>query len=179
MRFGPLVCLTVLAACGSNEAPESPGVTKQTRVTVTPQQTVDLTRQQTIYAVDFMAPRKRVWNAVMASQTALGIPAAKIDDGTGTLVFLLQDRTGKVVGRPASAIVDCGMGAAGPRADSYRLTIRISQKIESLAENHTRISTLVEAWARSPGLSMDRIECSSIGTLERHMVGLISANLQP
>ena len=178
MRLVPVVWIALMSGCGANTAPEMPAVTKQSRATVAPQETIDISREYIIQTVDLMATRDRVWNAMLAAHRIIGIPASEMDERNGSATFLVQERTGSIADKPASTYIDCGMGSAGPRANSYRITLRISETIESLADEHTRVRTMVQAWARNPGVSSDRIECSSNGALEKRVLALIAATLQ-
>jgi hypothetical protein len=148
--------------------------TATARVTVAPQTTVDITRQDEVDAVQIGAARATVWQAMMATYQSLDVPVSASDEPAGAAAFTLRDKTRTILGKPASAYVDCGNGPAGPRADSYRLTVQISHKLHVLNDSTTLLSTLVEAWARHPGQSADAIQCNSRSTLEKHVAGIIT-----
>ena len=168
------VAVLLLAGCAS--APDSgvPVSTATSRVTVAPQTTMDITRKDEVDAIEVRAPRKAVWQAMLATHASLEIPMSGSDENAGAASFTLRDKTRTLLGKPASSYVDCGNGPAGPRADSYRITVKISHKVHALAADQTLIGTLVEAWARHPGQSADAIQCNSRGTLEKYLSGIIA-----
>lgn len=165
--------LILMAACASAPDANVPLATATSRVTVAPQTTVDITRQDELDAVQIDASRAQVWKAVMATHQSLDIPMSASDEAAGIATFMLRDKTRTILGKPASSYVDCGNGPAGPRADSYRVTVKISHQLQSLGERSTVVGTLVEAWARHPGQSADAIQCNSRSTLEKYLAGII------
>lgn len=167
------VALMLVAACASAPDANVPVSTATSRVTVAPQTTVDITRQDEVDAVQIEAPRAQVWEAVMATHQSLDIPSSAADEAAGIATFILRDKTRTILGKPASSYVDCGNGPAGPRADSYRVTVKISHQLKSVGESSTIMGTLVEAWARHPGQSADAIQCNSRSTLEKYLAGII------
>jgi hypothetical protein len=177
MRALPL--LLVAGACSASTPDANvPVTTATTRATVAPQTTVDLTRQDEVNTIEVGATRTAVWNALLETHEALAIPLSAMDEPAGALTFTLRDKTRTIAGKNASAYVDCGNGPAGPRADSYRLTIKVNHNVVSTADNQTQVHTLIEAWARHPGQSGDAIQCNSRGTLEKHIAGIVRTRLQ-
>ncbi len=170
---GLVAVLLGACAAGSSNAP-MPGATETSRVTVAPQTTVDITRRDEATTVPVEAGRDAVWQAMLATHALLQIPMSGADERAGAAEFTLRDKTRTLLGKPASSYVDCGNGPAGPRADSYRLTVKITHSLQPAGETRTLVHTLVEAWARHPGQSADAIQCNSRGTLEKYLAGIIT-----
>src|SRR5688500_343694 len=115
----------LLAACAAS-APEKGTQTATVRSTVAPNQAVDITREVSVKASQFEASREAVWSALHAAHDALGIPFSGGDLASGRATFELTNQIRTVAGKPASRYIDCGIGSAGARADSYRLTVRLT-----------------------------------------------------
>lgn len=171
------VATVLLAACASAPDQGAPVATATSRVTVAPQTTMDITRREEAEAIRLSAGRPAVWQAILATHQVLDIPMSASDEAGGAIAFTLRDKTRTLLGKSASSYVDCGNGPAGPRADSYRLTVKITHQLHSAAADLTLLSTLVEAWARHPAQSGDAIQCNSRGTLERHITGIVTSKL--
>lgn len=167
----------LLAACSASLPPESATTTDNVKATVGPQETIDLTRSAVVHATVFAQPRDSVWNALLAANIALGLEAEFADPARGRAVFVARDRTRTIAGRPASTVIDCGQGSAGARADTYRLTVKLTHALEA-APGGTNLKTSLEAFARNPGLSSDPVPCSSRGRLEREIATLVTTRLQ-
>lgn len=173
--------LLSVAACSpttSTSGPEKPGASERVQTTVAPRETMDLTRQGMIHAVEFAYPREKVWNALIEVHDDLGIPLLSIDAKAGNAVYLFEGRSRKVAGKMVSSYIDCGMGGAGPRADTYQLSIRIIEQVVSTNDTMTRLSSELRATAKPAGMSADPVECSTTGELEKILVGLVGAKLQ-
>ena len=164
----------VLAACASVPDDGAPTSTATSRVTVAPQTTMDITRQDEVDAVQISASRDAVWKAMLATHQSLDIPMSGSDEAASAAAFTLRDKTRTILGKPASSYVDCGNGPAGPRADSYRITVKVSHRLLPVSDSSTVLSTIVEAWARHPGQSADAIQCNSRRTLEKYLAGIIT-----
>ena len=171
-----LVLIALLAACASAGDPGS-AVTIRTPTTVAPQERIDLTHENVINAMDFAATREQVWDAMMRVHADLGFPVVSADEKTLIAKFQFESRTGSMLGKPTANYVDCGMGPAGPRVSTYRVTIRITEAVEREYEDRTRLLTVIDATARSPGMNADPVQCTSLGTLERQIAGRVAAQL--
>ena len=168
----------VLAGCGAATGNVDAVHTASVRGTVAPKQTMDLTRDVVYKEAQFNTGRIQVWNALLEAHTALGVPFASGSANEGTATFRDSNRIRTVAGKAASRYVDCGVGAAGPRADSYRLDVRVTHHFENANPNVTVLKTTLEAWARNPGISSDPVPCSSTGLLEREIAGMVQTRLQ-
>src|SRR5687767_804507 len=158
---GLAACATVAAACASGPSKE-PASTENIRVSVAPQQTMDLTHQQLIKEAVFVQSRAAVWQAMLAAHEALGLPLESADEAAGRASFVARDRSRVIAAKPASTWIDCGQGPAGARADSYRLTIRITHQLSDVPAG-VALKSVIDASARNPGMSSDPVPCSSTG----------------
>jgi hypothetical protein len=173
-----LPLLFLLAACSPRSSgPEAAGPIENVKAKISPHETLDLTRQTLVHSVEFAYPHNRVWAALLAAHEHDGMKLTLVDERAGVLAYEFQDRNRDLAGKLAASYVDCGMGPAGPRATTYRLTLRLTHQIESSHKTMTRLSSRVHASARHPGMSSAIIECSSTGALEKRMVGLVAAQL--
>jgi hypothetical protein len=175
MRGWSAAVVMMLCACaGHTPDADIPVATATSRATVAPQTSIDITRRDEAATVNIPAARAAVWQAMLATHASLQIPISAADERAGTAEFTLRDKSRTLLGKPASAYVDCGNGPAGPRADSYRLTLKVTHTLQSLGDKQTLVNTLIEAWARHPGQSADAIQCNSRGTLEKQIAGIIT-----
>lgn len=172
-----LLILICVAGCASTLPPDDVSHTTSTKGTLAPRQTIDLTRETVVRQSRFAAPREEVWNALHATHQALGIPFSNGDSEQGFAVFQVTNQLRTVAGKRADLYIDCGQGSAGPRVDSYRLTIKLTYTLESDADA-TRLHSSLEAWARNPGVSSDPVPCNSRGTLEKEINGMVTLRLQ-
>lgn len=177
MRRHVLLLLCV-AGCSSSLPPNDSSHTTSTKGTLAPRQTIDLTRETVVRQSDFAASRGRVWQALLASHEALGIPFANGDIKQGVAVFQVTNQLRTVAGKRADLYIDCGYGSAGPRVDSYRLTIKLTHSLENRTADATKVHTGLQAWARNPGFSSDPVPCNSRGTLENEISGMVTLRLQ-
>lgn len=170
--------LLLLAACGPRSTGhEMPGEIENVKAKISPHETVDLTRRTLVHSVEFAYARKQVWAALLAAHEDAGMALIQMDEKAGLLAYEFRDRNRNIAGKLASSYVDCGMGPGGPRADTYRLTLRLTHEVESSHETMTRLSSRMHASARHPGMSSDIVECSSTGAFEKRIVGLVAARL--
>jgi hypothetical protein len=178
MRPAALLFLLVFPACATSPEPGTPVQTATVSSTVAPQQTMDLTRDVVIRQISIDAPRARVWQALHEVHEAMGIGFTNGDLGSGNATFEVANRIRTVAGKPASRYIDCGVGPAGARADSYRLLVRINHVLQSPTPASTVVTSTLQAWARNPGTSSDAIPCASLGLLEREIGAAVAMRLQ-
>jgi hypothetical protein len=177
MRYSLCLVLT-LAACASSNLQEKSTATTTVRSAVAPKQAMDITRETTVTTTYFEASRERVWNALLAAHEAIGIPLSSGDAASGRAIFELTNQIRTVASKPASRYVDCGIGSAGARADSYRLTVRLTHTLQATTSGGTALLISMQAWARNPALSSDPVPCSSRGVLETEISGMVTTRLQ-
>jgi hypothetical protein len=178
MRAAALLLITPLLSCATSPNSDEPVQTATVSSAVAPQQRMDLTRDVVVRQTSIEAPRAKVWEALHEVHHALGIGFTNGDLGTGTATFEVANRIRTVAGKPASRYIDCGIGPAGARADSYRLVVRVNHSLESPTPTSTVLTSTLQAWARNPGLSSDAIPCTSLGLLEREIGAAVATRLQ-
>jgi hypothetical protein len=171
-----LISLIFLAGCASGAA-DGPAVVSRNVTTIAPQETIDLTHQSMVSATAFSGSRAQVWSAVLKAHETLGLPVVSIDEKAGIARYQVVSRTGSIAGRPAGNLVDCGLGSAGPRVTTHRVTMSVTETLATDDTGNTRVLTVVDAIARSPGMSADALPCNSTGKLEKEIVALIAAQL--
>lgn len=171
-----LVCSGCSArATGGSEPDASTGVV---RTTLAPGETMDVPRHTVLHGQEYAHGRERVWDALMAAETDLGIPLQSADPAAGVAVFYLQTATPRIAGRHAAAWMDCGRAPGGaPRVNTYHLTLRLTARLEAIAEGATRVQMSLLAYARDRGTVADQLPCSSSGQLERRALALLAARL--
>jgi hypothetical protein len=178
MRAAALLFTVAVSACVTSTQSGTPVQTATVSSTLAPQQTMDLTRDVVVRQTSIEAPRAKVWEALHAVHDALGIGFTNGDLASGTATFEVANRMRTVAGKPASRYIDCGMGPAGARADSYRLVVRLNHSMESPTPTSTVLTSTLQAWARNPGMSSDAIPCTSLGLLEREIGAAVATRLQ-
>lgn len=168
----------LVVGCATTPAPEPDASTDVVRAAVAPGEALDLTQQTLFYDRAFVAPRVRVWDALLAAEGDLAMQIESADPAGGTVVFYVQTPTPRIAGRHASAWLDCGRGPGGaPRVNTYHLTLRLSVVVESAPENQTRARTAVVAYARDRSVIGDRLRCTSTGKLEQRALAILAAHL--
>ena len=176
MRRSILAAVILLAGCAT-AGDENPAVTTRNPTTIAPQQQIELTHQNVINAMDFPATTQQVWAALMRVHAQLGVPLVSADEKSLIAKYQFESKTGSMLGKPTANYVDCGTGSAGPRVNTYRVTIKITEAVEREYEDRTRLLTVIDATARSPGMNADPVPCTSHGMLERQIAALVAAQL--
>lgn len=172
----PLVAFVCVAACASS--PSTPGTpSENTTIPVAPQMTIDIRRDRQVKSTELAASRERVWTALMAAHETLAIPLEAVDEKAGTAIYRWQNSSRPIVGKRISAYLDCGTGSAGPRAETHRVNMKVTELILSSTSERTSLQTMLTATARDNGLSNTTIECSSTGVLEAKILELVAVRL--
>lgn len=168
-----------VAGCASASTTDEPsGSMDVVRTTIAPRETMDITRDNTHYTRDYAAARDQVLRVLLAAEDDIGVPLQAADPNTGTVVYFVQANTPRILGKPAWTWVDCGRGAGGtPRASTYRITLTLTTVVEGVADNLARVRVMLVGTARDRGLSVDEIQCTSTGQLEKHVLAVVSARL--
>ena len=171
--------LLLLVACGPRPAaqPRTPSSTVEIIKVTVGTRTVDIWRQNDVSTVEFQATRAQVWTALVAAHEALGIPAAAVDAKAGTAVYVHKDHP-LLDGKRVSAYVDCGTTMTGARADTYNVTIKVTEVLDSPRAGTIAVHTVVNAWAKSLGLSSDAVPCNSTEALEKRIAELLIERLK-
>jgi hypothetical protein len=170
----------VAVGCAVNPGPEPDAATDVVRAAVAPGGAIDLTRQTVIEAQEYLATRDQVWRALLAAEEDLAMQLHSADPAAGIVVYRVHATTPRIAGRHASAWLDCGRGPGGaPRVDTYQLTLRMIAVVESVAEHHTRVQTMLVGYARDRGVIGDGLPCTSTGQLEKRTLAILTARLMP
>jgi hypothetical protein len=120
----------------------------------------------------------RVWKALLATHEALGIPIESADPRTYRATFFVQVYSHRIGGQPAVLYVDCGFGAAGQRAGTYRLRLKVSHSLESIGDKRTQLNTLLQITAHNnEGVSGDELPCTTTGALEKRISSMVAAQM--
>src|SRR5688500_7445171 len=159
------VLLLFAAACASSQP--MPAADRVTVAAGFEGDRVDLTLDRNVHSMEFDAPVDKVFRALLAVHEELQIPLQAADSRSGAASFMVQTSRMRIADRRVSEFVDCGTGPAGPRADSYRITLRVNALVEPLPENRSRVRALVTASAREAGQSGQELSCETTGMLER------------
>ena len=168
MRFLPVVCVVVLAACaGSSRV--VPSSTGHTRTVPLSGGEVEIRVQPDVRTSETVIPASpaAVWTALEEVYGELKIPVNLKDPTTLRVGNAGFETRGPIGGRRLSAFFSCGTNLTGEVADQRRIRIEVvSQAVE--ATDGARIQTYAAASARSDeGTSTDRVLCTSRGRLEQ------------
>lgn len=168
------------AACATHAAADGEGSTDVLRTAVSPTEAIDVTRHTEIHSQEYAAPRDQVWSALLAAQEDLAMPLLSADTAGGVVVYLVQANTPRIAGKPVWAWVDCGRGPGGaPRTSGYRIKVRLTAVMESVAGGGTRVRTKLLASAREIGTIGDELPCPSTGGLEKRILAIVAARVAP
>jgi hypothetical protein len=115
----------------------------------------------------YKAPPARVWPALTAAYTTLGIQPTTSDRATGqygNAGFVVPRR---IAGRPIAEFFSCGMGMTGPRIDTGRVIGNVMSVLTDDGAGGSVVVTHVSAILRpNSGNASDPITCASTGALE-------------
>jgi hypothetical protein len=172
----PALILALLGAAACASAAPSPAPSPD-RVLVTGadgsvvrQSTADQNSRST-----YAAPPAKVWPALVAAYTTLGIQPTRDDQATGqygNAGFLVPRR---IVGRPINEFFSCGNGITGPRIDSGRVYGNVMSTLASDGSGGSVVVTYVSAYLTpNSGSASDPITCASTGAIEQ----LLQKNLR-
>ncbi|HUP89593.1 MAG TPA: hypothetical protein VM100_09590 [Longimicrobiales bacterium] len=173
-----LLALTACSATTSSKTSDSISTLENAKVKVSPQIDVDYTRERVIKTTTLNGTRARAWEALLDTHNTIGLTKAGSDPEAFTASFEGKG-VRSVLSKPISSYVDCGRGAGNTsRADTYSISLLITQKLSAISDQQTQLATAISATARNRGLSSEAIECSSNGLLEQRIAELVSARLQ-
>ncbi len=119
----------------------------------------------------------QVWRALPAVFDSLGIPVQTLDPvkhSIGAAGFLARHRLKNV---PLSRYVDCGNTQMGPAADDYDVRITLLVDVQPAEGSAAMVTTTMEAVAKPANYAQDYSRCSSRGSLEDKLFGVLNARL--
>ena len=115
----------------------------------------------------YKAPPARVWPALVAAYTTIGIQPTTNDRASGqygNAGFIVPRR---IAGRPIAEFFSCGMGITGPRIDNGRVLGNMMSVLTDDGAGASLVVTHVSAVLRpNSGNASDPIPCASTGALE-------------
>ncbi|HEX6597787.1 MAG TPA: hypothetical protein VF034_00590 [Gemmatimonadaceae bacterium] len=126
----------------------------------------------------FKAPPAKVWPALVAAYTTVGIQPTTNDRASGqygNAGFIVPRR---IAGRPIAEFFSCGMGITGPRIDTGRVLGNVMSVLSDDGAGGSVVVTHVSATLRpNSGNASDPISCASTGALETLLRKNIEAGL--
>ena len=122
----------------------------------------------------------RVYEAVQKAFGELGIPGGGTDSRAGIIASERFERTHNLAGAPMSRSFDCGIGATGPYADSFRLEIAVVAWVKPGANGGTTLGlATIASGSDITGVFRKPKECASTGALETRLLDRVSKILAP
>lgn len=179
MRYFAVLACLALAACAStplsSAGPESQTVRGGSSVAGN----LQVISNTSEVVADLPQSVDKVWNVLPAAFDSLGIPVASVDPTLHTIGnegFKLRQRLGKT---PLSRFLDCGQTQVGPNADSYEVFLVVMVHAQAgAAPGTTKMTTMVDASARSIAFSQAPNRCSTNGELEKRLIAAVKAQLR-
>jgi hypothetical protein len=127
---------------------------------------------------NFDTPAGSAFEAAAQAMRAHKIPLAVRDPVRGVVGHLKLNRTGRLGSAPISRYLDCGVGLAGPNADTQRVTVAVAALIDSLPGDQSRVRIgLVGASIDMAGHSADWNRCATSGVLENLLLDAVGEQL--
>lgn len=169
----------LLAACSSAPTKSSDAPTTISSVKMQmPGETVDVVRESAIKTTELAAPSNKVWSALMQTHALIELNAVSTDSAAGSAVYR-RGGVRSLLSKPISTYIDCGRGAGGvARAETYSVTVQVDEKVVKTDDTRSQLMTVVAATARDRAMSNTTVECTSNGTLERQIAGMVMTRVQ-
>jgi len=174
-----LACTAITSgACASSSSEGVPNTRQGSNVRVGSAQggalgaNIELQNEMSIVDSIVPLPPREAWSAMPEVFETLGIEASTADARSmamGNERFVAR----RIDGRPLSDFIDCGTYFGRPRADQYEVTMQVLVQL-SPASGGPRVRTALDAYARPREVAGNPIHCTSEGTLERRILGLIT-----
>jgi hypothetical protein len=117
------------------------------------------------------APADVVYRAVMDAYKSLDIPAGNTNGQMGIIGSERFERMRSLAGAPMSLSFNCGDGATGPNADSFKLTIAIVSWVRPDDKGNTILGIASAAAGQGiEGVRRNPRECASTGRVEEKIL---------
>jgi hypothetical protein len=182
MRGIALVSLMVLGACASGSGsgssrPETMRVSGGGGIGGASAITMNTSTTASVTKVAF--PIDQVWRMLPVAYDSLKIPPTTLDPRAhhfGNEGMKIRRQLGGVA---LSKYIDCGQAQIGPSADSYDVFLSVMTTLGASDGGSTDVSTIVEAAARPLHFGQEYTRCTSKGTIENAISGIINAKLAP
>lgn len=169
--------LVVLTACASSGPPTRPPVENVVTISAADgsvEGEVRVTREHYSMQHALPAPRSMVWAALPGSFVDMGLPLPQLDSAAWTAVVRNHLVTRRLGRRRLSTLFDCGHGAAGEYADTYRLYVTVTSELSEMEDGATEVVTHIEAMGQSTSGTAGTVVCASRGTLEGAMADALA-----
>jgi hypothetical protein len=175
MRVSVLILVAVCAGCGSSAArvdttlgaatPPAGVITSSTGADV--RLSVDTDPSEHLVKGSL----KSVWAALADVYESLPVPLDFADPRgyrAGNTHWITRSSIGS---RRMSTFLRCGIGPAGPLADSHRISMQVLTELKSISSDTTAVLTQVNATAAAvDGSSTAPVTCATTGALESSIV---------
>jgi hypothetical protein len=166
--------LSLLAVCACAPVGNTSSVAP-VRATILTDDHVYKTDHPSPVSATFAVPPVNVWPVVKKVYQALEIPVTTENIGTHQIGNASFFRSRQFAGEPMSSYADCGSGATGAKANSYRIYMSLLTTVASDGQGGTRVETTFVAMGQDiSGGSSDRIPCGTTGKIE----ALINENVR-
>lgn len=171
MRNIMLVAATFVTAACVSGAPGDRASTQQTVSIGSADNSVNervlLTRDHYVGEAEIAGSREAVWSAVPDAFDEVGLPAPVLDEQTWTATLRNHVVRRRLGSQRLSALLECGRGMTQPHADSHRIFLTVSVRLEEGSDpDVTAVRTRVEAVGENPEGTTTSVTCSSRGRLE-------------
>ena len=167
-----LCCAVVVAAAGL------PAQTTRMRITL-PGFREPFSIEDVSSPFELAAPAGKSYPAVKAALAELKVQLSVDDSAGGLLGNTKLVGMGSFLGYRLSRLLDCGDGATGPVADSYRLAIVFLVLLDPIDGARTKMRVGFIAGGQDiSGTSKIAVTCGSRGTIEEKLFQLTAKRLQ-
>src|SRR5262245_15912352 len=182
MRIPVLIVLAVCAGCGSSPArvDTSLGGSTPPAAVITSSTGADVRLALDTDPSEHMVKGslKTVWAALADVFESLPVPLDFADPRgykAGNTHWVTRSSIGS---RRMSTFLRCGIGPAGPLADSHRITMQVLTELKSISSDTTAVFTQINATASSvDGSSTAPVACATTGALESAIVAALRKKL--
>jgi hypothetical protein len=121
----------------------------------------------------------RVWVTLLMVYEELGIPL-EVHEPANKRLGNSGFRPGNLGGERLSRYLDCGRGMGiSNYADSYQVSMSITTHVSENDDGRALVETEVVAYAEPRAVRGDPLHCSTLGTLERRIVDMVSERVHP
>ncbi len=129
------------------------------------------------YEID--APAGRVFSAFASALDELKIPITERDSAGGLVGNAKLQQRHTFAGMQLSKLVNCGLSAMGPNANTYQVHAALIAFIDPLGPSKTRIRIAFAAGALdSSGAAKEPASCGSTGVLEERLADMVKQRLR-
>lgn len=171
--------LSLLAALLSAAITTASAQEYRVRVTLPGWDRVPLALDTVATPVEIDAPAHKVFLATVAAMEELKIPLTINDAAQGIVGNATLKLTYSFAGFPMARLQNCGIGAMGPNASSYRLHIAIVAFVDDAGASRSKLRVAFAAGATDlAGTSKEPTMCRSSGALEEKIAELVKQRLR-